>query len=405
MGRLWNNKVIIANQSILKCRGGALSFISTGALWLFVFMATGCSQTPRATIDLEQIVAGDGESFGVTPKIPSPEQLFRINNTQRNEILSFLNSSTLEGLPVDRKIFTYLTQDTYNFNFRAQTYTVEEAIAHREGNCLTLAMVTTAIASLIGAEVEYQLVDSPPVFGRDKDVVSRGVHVRSHIVRPKSERSRSQNITMGTIIDYFPSRDANFVPNITEPEIISSYYNNIAVGLLGDNQLELAYWYTREALKHAPNYAANIITLAVIYRRHGNWQKAEAIYQWALENANEKLIVLKNYRALLMYQGRNQEADQLTQQLARLNDPSPYPWLDLADEAFDRGNYKEARSFYKKSIRLGRHLKGGYLGLAKTWCRLGEFKKARRVAKNARKQVLDIESQLQNEVSCLRIKN
>ncbi len=369
---------------LIKCRLLVLVVLTASYL-------TGCSQIPREAINPETLFAQDSVAFGVRPEIPTPEQLLHLEDRQKQEILNFINHPDYQDLPSDTKILRYLTQVTYNFHYQADTYTVPEAINKREGNCLTLAMVTTAIADLMGVEIEYELVNSPPVFEREQDVVSRGIHVRSHVLRPEAEIKQFFIAKRGTIIDYFPSRDAHFVGNLTESEMLSSYYNNIAVVLLEKNQLDTAYWYSREALNYAPYYAPNINTLAVIYRRHGNWQHAETIYQWAIARVDKPLTLLKNYRALLEHQGRYDEAERLLKKISQLKDTNPYSWLDLGDEAFQQGDYQQAKRFYKKSIKLDPYLQFGYEGLAKTWFQLGKPKKAKKMWIKAQDNSLDDE--------------
>ena len=81
---------------------------------------------------------------------------------------------------------------------------------------MSLAVLTTALANLANVHVQYQLVDTDPVYELSQALAVRGVHIRSHLVDP-DWRPSPQQFTLrkpGLLVDYFPSGEERFVQNL-----------------------------------------------------------------------------------------------------------------------------------------------------------------------------------------------
>jgi hypothetical protein len=59
-------------------------------------------------------------------------------------------------------------------------------------------------------------------------------------------------------------------------------------------------------------------------------------------NSKSKLSLLKIYRQLLVEVGRFDEAKAPTEKIDKVDDPSPYGWLELADLAYTNKKLSEA---------------------------------------------------------------
>ena len=58
---------------------------------------------------------------------------------------------------------------------------------------MSLAVVTTALAKLANIEIDYELIDSSPIYRLSGSVANRGVHIRSLIYKPQAEESGITN--------------------------------------------------------------------------------------------------------------------------------------------------------------------------------------------------------------------
>lgn len=357
-------------------------FYNTAFFSLAVMLLSSCTSnlSPKTPYSISY---ADNTYFGKAPTLVSEEELFRLSDEQKQIFSNYFNDQKLaDTLPYVR-IFDFLDNSTYDFNYKAATYTAGQTLEFEQGNCMSLAILTTALARFAGTQVGYQLVDSTPVFQKVEDVIIRGIHVRTKLFRSLESDKNVFPHSRGLIVDYFPGGDLRFLKNITEDEFISMYYLNIAAEFIEKDDLVNAYWHALEALKYAPHEASNINTMAVIYRRLGNDQRAEEIYKYGIEISSEKLTLLKNYHLLLKRQGRNRDANEIARKLEKIYDPSPYNWISVADSAYKKAEYSDAIKFYKKAIELAPYLQYGYLGLARVYHAQGKVEKAKSMLMNA----------------------
>ncbi len=156
--------------------------------------------------------------FGERPDIIPVADIFRLSNEQQAILNGISKAPSCKTRPAYERVYGYLRSITMYFGYQGDTFTAERALQNESGNCLSLAILTTALANLAGVETAYQLVDSAPVFESHKSIVYRGQHVRTKLFPAKSERVRRIKFVpgrSGLLVDYFPTGGARFVANIT----------------------------------------------------------------------------------------------------------------------------------------------------------------------------------------------
>jgi len=360
---------------------------ATYTLILCVCLLSACTQQAVVVVEAEppqpKISYPKLDVLGASPKMLEPEQLFVLTAQQETDFLAYFNDPVFEEVLPNSRVAAYLQHSTFDFSYMPATLVASESLDLGEGNCMSLAILTTALAQAAGVKINYQLIDSSPVFEQKDDVIVKGVHVRTKLMRPYQPNAIPTIGLTGTIVDYFPSGINRFLGNISEAEFISMYYLNIATDYIQEQDYKNAYWYTLRALDFAPKYAAGINSMALVYKRVGEQVKAEEIYRYGLEVTNDKLGLLKNYQILLSQQGRTEEAADIQKEIDKYVDLSPYPWINIADGALEMGEYPEAIKYYKKSIELAPYLQYGYLGLAKVYNYQGDLVKAKSMLEKA----------------------
>jgi len=131
----------------------------------------------------------DHGRFGIAPPMADETALFELSAEQRADFLRFMNDPRFSEQPKYKRLYDYLEQYTYNFNYRGQTYLAQQAMENLQGNCLSLAIMTTALAREVDVRVAYQLIDTTPVFEVGDNAVAKGVHVRSKLYRTEVAKS------------------------------------------------------------------------------------------------------------------------------------------------------------------------------------------------------------------------
>ncbi len=344
----------------------------------------GCATSiePVRPLDSAMPVFSDSRLFGMRPDIVAPDELHTLTPAQQTEFLAYFNQASLAEVPPYRRLYRYLESKVGGFQYQGDTLTAAETLAQNRGNCLSLAMVTTALAQLAGVRIGYQLMEDQPVFEYQGNVVRKGVHVSSIVYNPEwlaaGDAAAQPDRSRGYRIDYFPSLRGRFVANLSYSEYMALYYANVASDAILAQDYDTAYWYLQEALGQDPDHASSLNMLAVVYGRVGDTTTAEQIYRYGITHAQDKLSLLKNYHLLLTNQGRDVEAAQIQAQLEFMEDPSPYHWLQLARESQKAGDWESAIRYYRRAITLGPYMDEAHLGLAQSYYGAGRLRSAER---------------------------
>lgn len=348
-----------------------------GAIVLVVAsLLSACQTIP--TIDehfSEELLSTTDVQFNTPPPIPESAELHVLSKEQQAEFLQYFHDPARAKVPGFRRVANYLAILIEDFEYSTSTFSAEQTLSSKRGNCLSLAMMTTALAQLANVEVGYQLMNSDPVFNFQGTIVAKGVHVRTLLLNlNRLPEHGTTEIVPGIAIDFFPTQRERFIRNMTRGEYEAMYYRNIANEALSESDLNTAYWYARESLQYDPQSSEALYTLAIVNRRAGHTGEAESIYLYALEHSQEKLTLLKNYRVLLLNTGRLKEAQRIEAQIQRMDDPSPFHWFQLATSTFSDGDYRSAVNYYKRALELAPYLHEAHLGLAKSYFELGYTK-------------------------------
>ena len=231
-------------------------------------------------------------------------------------------------------------------------------------------------ATAAGLDVGYQLMDDVPVYAFSGSVVTKGVHVRTKVYDAKwAPLEGTWVITRpGVTIDYFPTNRQRFIANIDREDYMARYYRNISAQAIGDEQYNTAYWYAMESLKFAPDNSQAINMLASINKRVGDFAKAEELYLFGIEHAEEKLSLLNNYLVLLEAADRTEDAARIRTQLESMDDPSPFNWFQLASSAYADAKYIDAIRYFNKALELAPYLHEAHLGVAQANYEIGRFR-------------------------------
>lgn len=351
-----------------------------------VLLLCGCSLAPvRSTVEQPPAPSFESRLFGERPPILSPADIHRLSDEQRLAFLRYFNDPSIQDRPAHQRVFDYLELETSRFGYRGETYTASQALENAAGNCLSLAILTTSLARLANVEIEYQLIDSDPVFESASNHIRRSQHVRSVLYDPAWEAPEGFLVlTRPRIkVDYFPGNFDRFVGNIEVSEYVAMYYQNLAAAALDEQHLGNAYWLLMASLEYAPVSPESLNMLAIVFDRANDKAKSEEIYRFGLAHAERRVSLLRNYGLFLKRQGRLAEAKNLDAQLATLDDPNPFDWIYAAQQAYATGDYERAIDLFERSNEIAPYLHESHFGLAKTYYRLGNESRAREALEQA----------------------
>lgn len=309
----------------------------------------------------------------IVQNVPNEDDIFALSEIQKRDFLDFYLAPENQEIKGHRRLYNYLESILDGFDYRGDTFGAREALQKHRGNCLSLAIVTTALAKLVDIDVKYQRVNTAPIYQRFHNVMTLSSHVRTHVYAPKEKRKPGKIVIVRSklVIDYFPE-SSNVSGDFVEYEdFISMYYQNLAGDALVQKDYQLAYSLLAKGMEIDSKNPETINTLAVLHKELKNPIQTEHLYQYAMQHTLGSVNVLSNYALLLERQERDTELEALELQMASVTDDNPYRWYDIANRQFSKQKYAIALKYFKRSIEVAPYLHEGYFGLAKTYHHIG----------------------------------
>lgn len=285
-----------------------------------------------------------------------------------------------------RRLRSWMYQQFEEFEFDvSETYSISDLGANRKINCLSFSTMFVAAARYAQVDAKFQLVSAPPYWDSANSTWINNQHINvTGIIEidpstvgygaPQSSISffnsslsvvnQLGGVTAGTAGQ--PSATRRYTMDIS-PAVISSqsrhdrlddyqvlslYYSNKAIQALLDDDLNLTYAYTREALRTDADSVVAWTNLGVVYSRKGQLRLAEEAYHNALLLDGDAHSAQSNLASIYRRQGRTEEAATLEASVAELKAQNPYYHQLLADTAMDAGDIEQAIGHLEDAVAL-----------------------------------------------------
>ncbi|WP_196140232.1 tetratricopeptide repeat protein [Aliikangiella sp. G2MR2-5] len=327
----------------------------------------------------------DAAPFGPEPEIIEVQDLFKLSAEQLEDFKQFSQRPEQLNEPPNEVIANYLKGHLVNFNYYSDTLRAKDSLIQQQGNCLSLAIITKALANLNKVDIQYQLVETDPIYQKEGNVIVSSQHVRTKLLLPRQANDANSYIIFrgGTIVDYFPQRGSHLLRSVSENEFFGMYYRNKGAEAILKKDYNKAYWLARKTLSLYPTDPHGLNLIALTYYHKGLFEKAEAIYQEGIAKNDDKLDLLSNYYYLLKKLGKNETAKTIHAQIIQYDNQNPFRWISLANNAFNEKNYPLAKSYYRKARDLAPYLHEAYAGIAQSDIQMGNMKSAEKALEKA----------------------
>ena len=327
-------------------------------------------------------------SFAAPSEPVRPEDVFALSAEMRryvrDEILPRARTTTaLEAL-----IHALLTKGQLKLEFDAEvTRNAAQTFDARAGNCLSLVILTAALAKELNLPIEYGKAVIDETWARSGNVYLLIGHVNVTVGRRSIEERMDVRRAGGVpssgramTIDFLPPPDAAALRTVAIPEstVVGMYMNNRAVEALTAGRVDDAYWWARGAIVQAPQLLLAYNTLGAIYARHGNLREAELAYEHVLSQKPDNALALSNLIPLLEAQGRAEEARRLANRRDRLQPQSPFAQFNRGLAALQAGDVAAAREAFLREIARDPNYHEFQYWLGVTYLRTGELDLARK---------------------------
>jgi Tfp pilus assembly protein PilF len=259
------------------------------------------------------------------------------------------------------------------------TRNAAETFAARSGNCLSLVVMTAALAKELGLSVRYQRLFVDDSWSRAGGIYFSSGHVNITLGRKHGDPRALFTERMPLTIDFLPLAGVHeqHAWDLTEQTIVAMFMNNRAAEALSRGKLDDAYWWAREALAQDAKYLAAYNTLGVVYRRHGDARQAERAFKAVLEHEPANLHAMSNLALIYEDEGRTAEAKALEKKVEIAQPFPPFHFFNLGQAAMREGHFLAARDFFRKELERDSGYHEFHFWLALAHFALGEMPEAR----------------------------
>jgi len=260
------------------------------------------------------------------------------------------------------------------------TRNAADAFDARAGNCLSLVIMTGALAKELGFPVRYQRVYVDDTWGRSGDVYFSIGHVNLSLGKRQLDGGFGRWEADLMTIDFLPPRDLRGVRTqvVEQSTIVAMFMNNRAAESLAAGRIDDAYWWARGAIEKDPGFVSSYNTLGIVYRHHGNLKEAGEVLAYALEREPGNLHVMSNLATVLTHQGRVAESKELARKLEQLEPNPPYKLFNQGLAALRNGDFTTARDLFAKEADRAPYNHEFRFWLAIAYVGLGDPEQARK---------------------------
>jgi tetratricopeptide (TPR) repeat protein len=311
-------------------------------------------------------------SGGDEPAALQTPDLFLLPEKYKQDLDKILASSETEYERYT-KMRAWIYRRFRDFDFDVtETYTLSELSNNRKINCLSFSALFVAAARYVDVSADFQLVIAQPYWNKDGQswINNQHINVIGNVQRPISasylnrairqfasptdflvnRRGKLNSLLNDFLINQRYTIDVNpavvsiraKTRRIDEQQVLSLYYSNKSIEALLDDEIALAYSYTKQALHTDPDSVIAWNNLGVLYGRVNQPQLSIATYQRAIALDDEifsaKSNLANSYRSI----GKTSQARALEREVESFREQNPYYHSALADERISEGEYTRA---------------------------------------------------------------
>lgn len=347
-----------------------------------VILLAGCATLPTpAPSQQRQESPFNDQLFSAQSERISADDVFALSNEMKRYLSSDIAAELrLKGSQAGLFDALY-TRGALKLDYdSAMTRNAAQAFAARSGNCLSLVILTAALAKHLGLPVRYQTVYTADIWTRTGSINFLDAHVNVTLGVKSAAGRISQIDDDGKTIDFLPPAEiqGRRTRVVTEQTIVAMYMNNRAAETLAQGEVDRAYWWARAAVVEDPTYLVAYNTLGVIYNDHGNPTQAKQVFDRVLEIEPDNLMAMSNQVSALRALGMATEAERLDRRLKKLRPFPPFHFFDLGVAAMKQREFDTAKTMFEKEIQRDAYNGEFHFWLALAYYKLGDLRKARK---------------------------
>jgi tetratricopeptide (TPR) repeat protein len=325
----------------------ASSFVSV----LVPCLMAACASAPKIAAAPAELVAGP--QFGLPTEAITTDDVFAVSPEMKRYLkVEIADQLRAEG-PQAGLIRALYAKAQLKLEYDAtKTKNAAETFATRSGNCLSLVIMTAALAHQLDLPVVYQSAYLDPTWSRSGDLLFAAGHVNVTVGHRIMDTGGPRDLQPMTI-DFLPPADIRRMRtrDISEGTVLAMYENNRAVEALFGGRIDDAHAWAIDALRKDPSYLVAYNTLGVIYMRHGDSALAAKVFDYVLAQEPTNTRAMANLADTDDRLGNSDAASALRVRLAGLESDPPFHFFLLGIDAMRRADYATARDYFAREVK------------------------------------------------------
>jgi tetratricopeptide (TPR) repeat protein len=351
-------------------------------------MFIGCQAVPKISVSHKTLLYDQGFEGFESVIVESETEIFELND----EAKAFAKSA-IKGVFKPKKQIQALVQQVFsrsdlNLLYRAEANTVANQTFHnRAANCLSMSIMTYALAKELGFSVRFQDIEIPEYWTMREGQSLLNGHINLQIL-PPSSREHIQFFTQGFEVDFDAQATRQHFPKtlLKLNQVVAMFHNNKGADALIKKDYVKAYAYFRAAFLQSPDLSSVLANLGYLYRLTGHYELAKRTYLRAIKQDKNNLTAWRNLSYLYRYMGHDEKANDIVDRVTRKRADNPFFHINMGDKAFEKQQWQIALRHYRQALKLDKSTHEVFFGLGKTYFELGNIKRSYHYLKLAKKK-------------------
>jgi tetratricopeptide (TPR) repeat protein len=358
------------------------------SILLIAMMFIGCQAVPKISVSHKTLLYDQGFEGFESVIVESETEIFELND----EAKAFAKSA-IKGVFKPKKQIQALVQQVFsrsdlNLLYRAEANTVANQTFHnRAANCLSMSIMTYALAKELGFSVRFQDIEIPEYWTMREGQSLLNGHINLQIL-PPSSREHIQFFTRGFEVDFDAQATRQHFPKtlLKLNQVVAMFHNNKGADALIKKDYVKAYAYFRSAFLQSPDLSSVLANLGYLYRLTGHYELAERTYLRAIKQDKNNLTAWRNLSYLYRYMGHDEKANDIVDRVTRKRADNPFFHINMGDKAFEKQQWRIALKHYQQALKLDKSTHEVFFGLGKTYFELGNIQRSYHYLKLAKKK-------------------
>lgn len=319
-------------------------------------------------------------------QIESEQEIFTLDDEAKVFVKATIEPITNKTAQMEALVRAIFDRSDLNLLYQGDANnTANETFHSRAANCLSMSIMTYAMATEAGFHVDFQEIMIPEFWTRKAGFSLLNGHINLKISAPHDPNAFMLN-ARSFQVDFDPqsSRSGLQKKVVNKQAVMARFYSNKGADALLRKDYTSAYAYFREALLFDPYFDSGWVNLGIVYRLSGYFNQAEKTYQHALGLNSDSLTAWENLAYLYKFTGREKEAEDILAEVEYKRNRNPYYHLNLGEQEMEQEHWDQALAHFRKALTIDRSKHEVYFGLARAYFEIGELQQSLRYLKQAK---------------------